>query len=91
VDDFAQISRDFNASSAELLLTDLDVAMTFLDVAATTRDAETARRNRANARVAYNSVLGFLPKLTLTESERESLDVRLGMVKQRLLASGADL
>ncbi len=89
--DFNQLSRDFNSSGAELLLTDLDVAMTFMDVAATTQDPVTVRRNHDNARLAYTTVLGFMRKLVLTEAERQSVEAKLDRVRARLSAAGYEV
>jgi len=52
--------------AAAFLLTDLDLAMTFLDLAAASRNPETSQRNHKNARKAYDTVLRFSSRLTLT-------------------------
>ena len=89
--DYSQISRDFNSSSLEFLFTELDVAFTFLEVARTTHDSDTARRNHSNARLAYETVIGFMPRLHLTEAELEALQTKLGVLKQSLCAAGMNL
>jgi hypothetical protein len=90
VTNFSQIRRQFHSAGLELLRTDLDVALTFMEVAATTHDPETVRRNHNNALRAYDTVLGFMLKLELTEAERETLEAKLAVVRTRLAAAGFD-
>jgi hypothetical protein len=67
-------------------MTDLEVAFTFLDVAHTSRIAETGRRNRKNARAAYDAILRFLPRSipALSAAERRDMESKLGELKRRL-------
>jgi len=60
-------------AAAVFLLTDLDVAMTFLDLADATRNLETSRRNHKNARTAYDTVLRFVPRMSLTGREESAI------------------
>lgn len=85
------VRRSFQTTGADLLLTDLDVAMTFMDVADTSQNTETVTRNHRNARVAYDTVLDFLSRLNLLESDRQTIETKLGILKERLLAAGAIL
>ena len=75
-------------TSAEFLLTDLDVAWTFMDVAETSGIEETVVRNHQNARKAYDTVLDFLSKLTLTASDRNAVEEKLAVLKTRLENAG---
>ena len=89
--DSGRISREFDDSSVEFLFTELDVAFTFLELARTAHGSETARRNNNHARVAYETVIGFIPRLNLTEAELQAIQVKLGMLRQRLCAAGCDV
>jgi hypothetical protein len=73
-------------SCAEFIMTDLEVAFTFLDVAHTSGIAETGRRNRKNARAAYDAILRFLPRSipALSAAERRDMERKLGELKRRL-------
>ncbi len=72
----------------DFLLTDVDLALTFLDVADTTAVEETAHRNREHARQAYGTVANFLTKLNLKVADREAVETRLAVLKERLDAAG---
>ena len=86
--DYKNARRDLNSVTAEFLLTDIDVGITFMDVAGTSRDQKTVLRNHKNAMLAYDTVLGFLAKLSLTEIERQSVQAKLALLRARLQASG---
>jgi hypothetical protein len=77
-------TRDLYFISKEFLLTDLDLGLTFLDVAETSRDRETVRRNQRHAKRAYQTVLEFLEKLTLQESDRQMVESKLAVLRSRL-------
>jgi hypothetical protein len=89
VEDYSRTRREFESASIEFLLTDLDVANTLLDVASTSHDPETRRRNIQNAKSAYETVIQFALRLSLTESDRATIETQLGLLKQRLVAAGA--
>ena len=64
------------------------LALTFLDIANTSRNAVTARRNRENARTAYDAIIQFLPKVILTIVERQEIEKTLQSLKARMKAAG---
>jgi hypothetical protein len=72
----------------DFCITDLDVALTFLAIAKTSSNDETVQRNLKNARIAYETVLRYLPRLPLTKAEQQSIQVKLASVKARLDAFG---
>jgi hypothetical protein len=81
-------SSDVNTTSIEFLLTDLETALTFMDVAQTSGDQEIKHRNYTNARVAYDTVTRFLPKVKPTAAQQQAIDEKLTLVKARLEAVG---
>jgi hypothetical protein len=81
-------SSDLNTTSIEFLLTDLDTALTFLDVAQTSGDQEVKQRNHTNARLAYDTVTRFLPKVKPTAAQQQAIDEKLTLLKARLEAVG---
>lgn len=82
---------DEKYTSPVFLLTDIDVALTFMDVAETTDIEDTVTRNHQNARKAYDTVLDFLSKLTLTPTDRQQVETKLAILKARLQAVGQQL
>jgi hypothetical protein len=83
-----QIVEESHRIGAQFLIADLALAMTFLDVAEATRSEEVRRRNRENARTAYEAVQRFLPGLTPTDEERAELEAGRSALKNRLLGLG---
>jgi len=83
--DPSELIFDSHRAGAGFLLNDLDVARTFLDVADTSKIKETVRRNRQNARTAYDAVCHLLPRLVLTAVEWRSIQGKLFEVTIRLL------
>jgi|ERR1017187_7633251 hypothetical protein len=75
---------------AEFIMTDLELAFTFLDIGRTSGVTETSRRNRQNARTAYDAVLRFLPRSlpALSAAERRAIENRLRELKKRLEGLG---
>jgi hypothetical protein len=68
----------------DILRTDLDNAMTFLNVADTTEIEENARRNRQNARRAYDAIVSTLQAVTLDDEQQAFFDHKLSLLKSRL-------
>jgi hypothetical protein len=71
-------------TAAAFLVTDLDLAMTFLDVANTSHNPGCSQRNQNNARTAYDTVLQFLARLSLTEVEQSTIREKLSVLRIRL-------
>jgi len=88
VGDWADSFSDLNQSGVLFLLTDLDLAMTFMDIAEASHIEETTRRNRTNARTAYDTVLRLLEKLTPNADQSQAIDAKLASLKTRLQAVG---
>jgi hypothetical protein len=71
---------------AEFIMTDIELAFTFLEVARTSRIAEVAGRNRKNSRIAYDTILRFLPRslAAFSATERHDTESKLEELKRRL-------
>ena len=85
--------HDWMKSSAlnngvEFLLVDLDTALTFMAIAETTGNEETRQRNYQNARIAYDSVLQLMQKVTLDNAQNEAIRKKLTLLRTRLEAVG---
>lgn len=81
---------DVNQAGVNFLIVDLETALVFLDTAEASRQAETVERCLQNARKAYDTVLGFVERIQLTQSEREAVNSHLNIVRGRLTAAGQD-
>lgn len=80
-----QLAKDLNRNGVEFLLADLDTALTFTNIAASAdRDEETRRRNRENARKAYDTVLKLSKKFALKPEEKMVFDEKLQTLRRAL-------
>ena len=68
----------------EFLLTDIDTALTFMDVAESTDKADIRKRNYANARKAYDTVLRLMQNQAIDDDQRKELTSKLTLLKSRL-------
>lgn len=83
-----QIMYQSHRIGVQFLMADLSVALTFLNVAEVTQSEDTRRRNRQNARWAYDTVLRFLPRVSPSDEERPALQFKIVELRDRLLAVG---
>ena len=77
----------FDLNMANFLDTELDMCTVFAKYAKSDSE-ETKSRNRKNARRAYDSVLHFLAKATLTREARKQIADRLAVLKSDLESLG---
>ena len=84
----SEIFRALNQNGVNFVLLDLDVGMTFMDVAEASCVEETTHRNHNNARKAHDAVLRLLENLTPSLSERQAIDAKLAILRDRLQAVG---
>ena len=83
-----QIVEESQRIGIQFLIADLSVAHTFLNVAEVTQSEESRKRNRLNARTAYEMVLHFLPRVSPSDEEYPALEDKLRKLKDRLIAVG---
>ena len=62
-----------------MLHSELSLGLTFSRIASTSNDPDKINRNRANARRAYDAVLKFQKRISLTKAEAR--DLRGGLVR----------
>jgi hypothetical protein len=84
----SQIVEQSQRIGIQFLFADLTVAHTFLDVAEVTQSEQSRKRNRMNARTAYEMVLHFLPRVSPSDEEYSALEDKLRKLKERLVALG---
>jgi hypothetical protein len=82
--DLAQTLRDCNLTSVDFLRIEADTGLMFAGIAKRAGRGEKAVRNRANARLAYDTVLRFLDRVTLTASESANLALKMAKLKRDL-------
>jgi len=90
--DDAPPAGNWRRACAEFIMADLELAFTFLDIAHTSGFTETGRRNRQNARTAYDAVLRFLPRSlpALSAAERQVIENKLKELKKRFEQLGGN-
>jgi hypothetical protein len=86
--DFAQTMRDSNAVSVEFLSIEAETGLLFAEIASQADSAEKKARNCSNARTAYDTVLRFIERVSLTEAEWESLGRKMAKLKVSLQKLG---
>jgi hypothetical protein len=90
-DDLTASGRQLNAANADFLRIDVETALTFTGLALNTDDREKKKRNRKNARKAYDTVLHFLPRVTFAPGEEALIQEMLGRLKNDLVQLGETL
>src|SRR5215471_7694206 len=73
--------KQLNATNADFLKIDVETALTFSELALTTDNTEKKKRNRENARRAYNTILSLSPRVTFTPSETAYMQEMMGRLK----------
>ena len=86
--DLTQVLRDANAASIEFLNVEADTGLMFAEIARGSEKGAKADRNRAHARTAYDTVLRFIGRVSLTDAESESLGVKMARLKLGLQKLG---
>jgi hypothetical protein len=75
-------------SGIQFLQAELETGMTFAQVAESASQEEKKRRNIANARKAYDSVLRFLPDSKLSDDEFSEIKIKLEELRFALESLG---
>jgi len=86
--DFAQTLHDANTASLGFLNVEADTGLMFAEIARESDNAEKTARNRANARLAYDTLLRFIGRVSMTDAEAQSLQEKMGKLKLELQTLG---
>ena len=81
-----EIGESLKLAGAEFLSADIDTALNFIQVALSARDSEGKFRNKMNARKAYETVSGMLPRLHLSPEQQSKINKKLAKLKSELQA-----
>jgi hypothetical protein len=76
--------EQLNATNAEFLRIDVETALTFSGLALQTDDSEKKKRNRKNARKAYDSILHLWNNVTFTPRQEGYIHEMMGRLKGNL-------
>lgn len=71
-------------SMSQFLVSELAIAKTFAHLAATTGDSTKRTRCISNARKAYDTVVEFLPRAPLSQSETDQIREELFLLRSKL-------
>ncbi|HEX3684191.1 MAG TPA: hypothetical protein VHU83_16780 [Bryobacteraceae bacterium] len=77
-----------NAASVDFLHTEADTGLLFANIAMGSDEFEKTARNQAHARLAYDTVLRFVGRVSLTAAEAEGLSAKMGRLKGELRMLG---
>ncbi len=78
-------------AGTEFLRAELLAGMTRVNIAQNASDESKKRRNRCEARKAYDAVLRFLPQTFLSQDEKEQIDSKLAELKSALRSLGEEV
>lgn len=86
--DLAQTRQDVNAASVDFLNIEADTGLMFANIAMESDNFEKTARNQANARLAYDTVLRFIGRVSLSAGESDGLAAKMGRLKDELQKLG---
>jgi hypothetical protein len=86
-EEFEGLRREFEPNMRSFLTTELELGNAFAKSARSGGEGEKSR-NRKNARKAYDSVLHFLEKTTLTQEAKAEINDELAALKSDLQSLG---
>ena len=89
--DLTQTLFDANKTSIHFLNVEAETGLTFANIAAHSENAEKKARNQAHARIAYETILRFVSRVSLTAAEAETLASKVTRLKDGLAALGEAL
>jgi hypothetical protein len=88
VQDFGRTLQASNATSVAFLNVEADTGLLFAKIAEESDNFEKKVRNCANARLAYDTVLRFISRVSMTDAESESLWLKMAKLKMGLQTLG---
>jgi acetylornithine/succinyldiaminopimelate/putrescine aminotransferase len=82
---------DPNVLEVGFLRTELLVGLTLTKIAMDAQHRDKIDRNRANARKAYDTVLRFMPRVSITRDEAIEINAKLAKLKSELRELGEEV
>jgi hypothetical protein len=83
-----ELRDQFESNQLQFLLIEVDTAITFCDVAKTSADPDRMRRNIANARTAYDTLLKFIGRAHFDAASKREFDQKFARLQSLLRGLG---
>lgn len=83
-----RLRTNFQQSAMHFLRAEVHAGLTFSSIAQETSDLERSKRNRTNARKAYEAILRFRDDENLSPADREEIEAGLVKVRSALKSLG---
>lgn len=87
----AELRQQFEKNRVQFLQTELDTGTTFCEVAKSSNDPKKTKRNVANARAAYDTILKFQDGVPFDANQKSEFDQKFSHLKSLLEELGEDL
>ena len=87
------MTADFNRSGLDFLVIEAETGLMFTDIALTAdpHDVEKIRRNTANARLAYDTILRFHDRFEMDSAVGNKLGVLVDQLRRNLVRLNEDV
>ncbi|HEY2820154.1 MAG TPA: hypothetical protein VGJ06_03850 [Candidatus Acidoferrum sp.] len=86
-----ELREQFETNQVQFLLIEVDTGMTFCDVAKTSANPEKVKRNIANARTAYDTLLKFLDRAHFDAASKSAFDQKFARLQSLLRDLGQQI
>jgi hypothetical protein len=85
---FDRLLLDSNQVRSDFLKTELSLGLTFADIALSSDDDVKTKRNRNNARTAYEALVKFMGHVSLTPADSAHMANGMALLKSQLQQLG---
>ena len=89
--DFVQASRNSSSAQVQFIFTELCTGLTFALIAHQATEREAKLRNRSRARAAYDAIVRFVDRVSMTQEESREVHTRMSSLRERLQYLGETL
>ena len=89
--DFRKASRDSKSAQVHFIFTELYTGLTFALIAHQAKKREARLRNRSRARAAYDCIVRFVDRVSMTREESREVHTRMSSLRERLQDLGEKL
>ncbi len=82
--DFRRVTRQSKSVQVRFLLAELAAGLTFVSIAQAAKAEEAKARNRYRARVAYDTILRFSERVSLTPEQAREVRAKIVSLREHL-------